>query len=127
VGYQILDDLEDLWAGSGGDERALGQDFLRGRPTILRIFAAEAGAGEELERLARESAERARPELVKEVRAVYERTGAIEKGRRLVAKCRRRAVETAGEMDNGAIGQLMLFLVDMVLKNEEIAGSAVKS
>ena len=119
VGYQILDDLDDLGTGAGEDERALGQDFLRERPTILRVFAAEAGAGDELARLAGESAERSRPELVKEVRAVYERTGAIEKGRRLVAKCRRRAVETAGEMDNAAIGQLMLFLVDMVLENGE--------
>lgn len=119
VGYQILDDLDDLWAGAGEDERSLGQDFLRGRPTILRVFAAEAGAGADLERLAQESAERTRPELVKEVRAVYERTGAIEKGRRLVAKCRNRAVETAGEMDNGSIGQLMLFLVDMVLENDK--------
>jgi geranylgeranyl pyrophosphate synthase len=122
VGYQILDDLDDLWAGAGGDERSLGQDFLRGRPTILRVFAAEAGAGEELERLARKAAERPRGELVKEVSAVYERAGATEKGRRLVAKCRSRATETAHEMDNRAIGQLMLFLVDMVLKNDDVDG-----
>jgi geranylgeranyl pyrophosphate synthase len=123
VGYQILDDLDDLWAGEGSDIRALGQDFLRGRPTILRVFAAEAGAADELDRLARQSAERPRLELVKQVSAVYDRTGAMDRGRRLVAKCRHRATETAGQMDNGASGRLMLFLVDMVLNNGEVEGN----
>jgi geranylgeranyl pyrophosphate synthase len=118
VGYQILDDLDDL-RPEAAQEQPLGQDFLRRRPTVLRAMAAQAGADEPLDRIWRDSAELPAAELVRQVREVYEQSGSIEKALRLVGKCRRRALEIAGEVERPALRDLMLFLLSVVLGEED--------
>jgi geranylgeranyl pyrophosphate synthase len=114
VAYQVLDDLADLDDRGDGRE-GLGQDVLGRRPTILRAFAEEAGAGPELSRLVAQAAKLGRAETVARVRALYESCGAIEKARRLVDKCRARAAETADQARPAALRDLMNCLLAMVL------------
>jgi geranylgeranyl pyrophosphate synthase len=118
VGYQILDDLDDLRLELV-KEQPLGQDFLRRRPTVLRALAAEAGADGRLEHLLEHAAEFQTADLVEQVRQVYQQSGVLRQARRLVGDCRRRALDMVAAVEAPALGELMLFLLEAILGVEE--------
>lgn len=113
VAYQVLDDLSDLRRSGRGDQ-PIGQDVLSDRPTVLRAFAVEAGAGDDLARIlaARDGA--GEQATIDAVRELYERLGVLEKARRLVEKCRARALQAADEIHPSALRDLALLLLDKV-------------
>lgn len=113
VGYQVLDDLED-WRESGEGRRG-GDDFLGGRPTILLTFAVATGEGGRLRELLREKATLRVAEVVTEVREIFARCGAFDKARRLVDKCRQRAVEAMNEAASAELRRLMSHVLDLVM------------
>ena len=119
VGYQILDDLDDLRL-EAAQEQPLGQDFLRHRPTILRAMASEAGADGQLDLLLRDALNVSTSELIGQLRQVYEQSGAIDQAQRLVGQCQRRALKTAGEVESAVLRDLMIFLLGAVLGPDKI-------
>ena len=116
IAYQVLNDLKD-WTTDAGDKRLAGQDLLSMRPTVLTAFAFEAGdetSNDALTTLLRSDA----PEAVKvsRVRHIYEERGVFDKAETLVAKYRKRAVAAATGMTPPALGELLHFIVDVVLR-----------
>ncbi|NIA22133.1 MAG: DUF116 domain-containing protein [Anaerolineaceae bacterium] len=117
VAYQILDDMDDFSTGDH-NHRLLGQDIIGRRPTLLRAFASTDGVTDQLERLFSGDLDLAREETVGRVREIYHRCGAFDKARRLVAKCRDRALEVAAATESAALGRLMQFLTRVVLREQ---------
>lgn len=113
--YQVLDDLED-WEADDGDRIVLGQDVLAGRPTMLRALAVEAGAWD---RLAAAEELPDPPAVVAAVRALYHETGAFERARELVDRLRERCLVLAEEATPEALGELLRFLVRIILREHK--------
>lgn len=110
-GYQILNDLED-WDDDGRNKREPGEDVETGRPTILRAFVLEAGAGEALRAADTASGATDRRERI---RKIYEEAGAFERARELVERIRERALAVAGEFPQPSLRELSAFLVRLIL------------
>lgn len=120
-GFQVLNDLDD-WDGHASSRRPPGRDILIGRPTILKAFAEDAGAAEQLEALIEQARAlddaTAATELV---RRLYDETGAFEKARALHSRLRDGALELAGQMPSPALRELARFLVRSILKRPTVA------
>lgn len=117
VAFQILNDLDD-WSDHQPNKRTPGGDTLGRRPTVLWALALEnldASGRRELELLTSQAAERP-SEVVDAVRALYERAGAFDQARTLVAKHRDRAREIADSLSPIPLTQLLHYLVDTVLE-----------
>lgn len=103
--YQLLNDLDD-WQGDRHNKVRSGSGATARRPTLLRAFAAEAGAAGELT-AAGDDPER--------IRRIYETYGVFDKAERLVDKLRRRATQRAESQQRPALRELLLFIVRIVL------------
>jgi len=113
-GYQVLNDLED-WEEDNGGKLSCGRDFAAGRPTILRAFAAQAGAAAALAELRAQCAVDA-PATVSRVRDLYREVGAFEKAEVLYERLRERALDTARAVPDEALGELLRFLARNILR-----------
>lgn len=110
-GYQIINDLDD-WRADGRNKVESGQDVGLLRPTILRAFALEAGAGSSLIQAANAATHQERNALTREI---YEKSGVFEKAESLVGKLRERALKVSMELDDPPTRELFGFLVRVVL------------
>ena len=112
-GYQVLNDLDD-WREDERNKVVLGQDVLAGRPTVLLALAIESG-GEA--RLARIAASRIEPgaEPAAATKALYQELGVFDRAERLLGKLRTRAEETAADIPEPPLRNLLRFLVRIVL------------
>ena len=120
-GFQVLNDLDD-WDGHPSSRRPPGHDVITGRPTILRAFADDAGAAEQLEALTEQARALDDPtDAIALVRDLYDESGAFEKARALHSRLRDGALELAEQMPSAALRELARFLVRSILKRPTVA------
>ncbi len=115
VAYQVLNDLQD-WEADGENKLLAGQDALAGRRTLLLAFALEGSAGAAKRRLM-ELAQSPKhdQETVQEIRGLFEASAAFDRARRLVQKYRARAREISAAAAPRIMGDLLRFIVDVLL------------
>jgi geranylgeranyl pyrophosphate synthase len=119
VGFQILNDLKD-WNGDLNNKLVPGQDALALRPTLLLALALQSASPEQRQQLREfyESVEDG-PLRLARLRQMYQSLGVFEKAQALVDKSRDRAESLADDVQSDALRQLLYFLVDTVLAEEE--------
>ncbi len=114
-GYQIRNDLSD-WDADGGNKVSLGQDVLASRPTVLRAFALEAGAGNTLAALLDASPNGDEESgVVDQARRLYTDTGAFEKAELLYVRLRERSLALADTVSDPPLQDLLRLLARIVL------------
>lgn len=119
VGFQILNDLHD-WNGDENNKLVAGQDALSMRPTLLLALAfdqANTSQREELDSIL--SSKEPAAIRLRRLRNVYQECGVFQKAEALVEKSRARAEALADEVSPEPLRQLLYFLVDNVLAEEE--------
>jgi geranylgeranyl pyrophosphate synthase len=117
VAYQILNDLED-WNDHQPNKQAHGTDVLGGRPTVLWALAVEGlvpDACSELESLAAAASSDASSTLHR-VRKLYQQADVFEKAAQLVTKHRERARQSADQLPDVKLRELLHYFVDTILK-----------
>ncbi len=119
VGFQILNDLHD-WNGDDHNKMVAGQDALSMRPTLLLALAFEAADATQRDELNTilTGTEPAAIRL-RRLRRVYDACGVFPKAEALVEKSRARAEALADAVEPESLRQLLYFLVDTVLAEEE--------
>ncbi len=119
VGFQILNDLKD-WRGDDDNKLIAGQDALALRPTVLLALAIDGADEHQRERLeAILTSEGDEDGRIEELRAIFESCDVFEKAEALVVKSRARAEALADDVESEEVRQLLYFLVDTVLAEEE--------
>src|SRR5712691_6136930 len=120
VGFQILNDLKD-WRGDKDNKLVAGQDALALRPTVMMALAWQAANTEQRRLMEQTYFDREEEESIRfnRLRRLYEELGVFEKAERLVEKSRDRAELLADDLESDEIRQLLYFLVDTVLSDEE--------
>ncbi len=121
VGFQILNDLHD-WNGDDHNKMVAGQDALSMRPTLLLALAFEAADAlqrDELNTILTGTGTEPAAIRLRRLRRVYDACGVFPKAEALVEKSRARAEALADEVQPESLRQLLYFLVDTVLAEEE--------
>ncbi len=120
IGFQILNDLKD-WRGDSDNKLVAGQDALALRPTVMMALAWQAANAEQRELMERCFFDREEEDSLRfnRVRRLFEELGVFEKAERLIEKSRDRAELLADDLESDEIRQLLYFLVDTVLSDEE--------
>ncbi len=120
IGFQILNDLKD-WRGDSDNKLVAGQDALALRPTVMMALAWQAANTEQRQLMERCFFDREEEDSIrfKRVRRLFEELGVFEKAERLIEKSRDRAELLADDLESDEIRQLLYFLVDTVLSDEE--------
>lgn len=116
VAYQVLNDLEDF-SDDHPDKALIGSDLTSRRPTLLLAFARQAcdRAGKrKLSELLHSKADE--PTKIEQLRQFYTECGVFEKSRALVEKYRQRAHAVGAGVALPALGELMHFITEIVLK-----------
>jgi geranylgeranyl diphosphate synthase, type II len=124
VAFQILNDLGD-WSADNHNKLVAAGDILGGRPTVLWALALE-GLDDlrraELQKLV--AAERVDATIVARVRELYQQADVFAKAGKLVDKYRQRAEAVADEIAPDELRQLLYYLIDTVLADEEQQGES---
>ena len=120
IGFQILNDLKD-WRGDNDNKLVAGQDALALRPTVMMALAWQAANAEQRQLMERCFFDREEQDSIRfnRVRRLFEELGVFEKAERLIEKSRDRAELLADDLESDEIRQLLYFLVDTVLSDEE--------
>ncbi|MFM9961282.1 MAG: polyprenyl synthetase family protein [Planctomycetaceae bacterium] len=120
IGFQILNDLKD-WRGDSDNKLVAGQDALALRPTIMMALAWQAATAEQRQLMERCYFDREEEDAIRlaRLRRLYEELGIFEKAERLVEKSRDRAELLADDVESDDIRQLLYFLVDTILSDEQ--------
>jgi geranylgeranyl pyrophosphate synthase len=116
VAYQILNDLDD-WSDDPPNKQTPGTDVLGGRPTVLLALALEnlpADARGELETLLATPSDPSA--TLDSVRRLYHEAAVFEKAAQLVTKHRARARQTADQIPDLNLRDLLHYFVDTTLK-----------
>ncbi|MCX7699240.1 MAG: polyprenyl synthetase family protein, partial [Gemmataceae bacterium] len=124
VAFQILNDLKD-WQGDDNNKLVAGQDILSARPTLLLALALDAASPterEELLRVTKEHHHGPREDALNRVRGIFHRRGVFEKAHQMIEKFRARAEALADETEPTELRELLYYLVDTVLTQDEPAG-----
>src|SRR5262245_56129871 len=122
IAFQIINDLND-WQGDDHNKLVAAADVIRGRPTVLWALAMAGLRGEKRARLETLVSSGPLPErALSEVRDLFEEAGAFEQAGQLVGEHQGRAEATADEIRPEALRQLLLYLIDVVLKRRQPAG-----
>jgi len=119
VGFQILNDLHD-WQGDDYNKMVAGQDALSMRPTLLLALAFESAnpaQRDDLNEILR-GTDTAGLRLGR-LRRIYDACGVFAKAEALVEKSRARAEALADTVEPEPLRQLLYFLVDTVLADED--------
>ncbi len=117
-GYQVMNDLDDWQPYAAGRVRA-GGDAIANRPTILHAFALDAGG--EAARNAINSIKLTGADVDEEVnrlRQLYTELAVFDQAQRLVERLRGRAESLIDSFNPRPLGDLMRFLVTLILPNE---------
>ena len=119
AGFQIRNDLAD-WRGDADNKLAAGGDAAALRPTVLLALALKRASPEEKEAVAAWLASRDAPALnVGRLRRLFERHGVFATAETLVERCRERAVAAAESIEPAPLRDLLLFLSDTLLADDE--------
>jgi len=118
VAFQIINDLKD-WSTDLQNKRAIGQDALAMRPTILLALALESASTAQREELLQLiSGDSKSDAAVRRVARIYDSCQVFEKARKLVEKYRQRAEAIADEVEPEKLRELLYYLVDTALADE---------
>ena len=120
IGFQILNDLKD-WRGDNDNKMVAGQDALALRPTLMMALAWQAATTEQRQLMQSCYFDREEQDAIRlaRLRRLYEELGVFEKAERLIEKSRDRAELLADEVESDDIRQLLYFLVDTVMADEQ--------
>lgn len=120
IGFQILNDLKD-WRGDSDNKLVAGQDALALRPTIMMALAWQAANAEQRQLMERCYFDREEEDAIRlaRLRRLYEELGVFEKAERLIEKSRDRAELLADDVESENIRQLLYFLVDTIMADEQ--------
>ena len=120
IGFQIINDLKD-WRGDNDNKLVAGQDALALRPTIMMALAWQAANAEQRQLMERCYFDREEEDAIRlaRLRRLYEELGVFEKAERLIEKSRDRAELLADDVESEDIRQLLYFLVDTVMADEQ--------
>ena len=120
IGFQILNDLKD-WRGDNDNKMVAGQDALALRPTLIMALAWQAANAEQRQLMQSCYFDREEQDAIRlaRLRRLYEELGVFEKAERLIEKSRDRAELLADEVESDDIRQLLYFLVDTVMADEQ--------
>ena len=120
IGFQILNDLKD-WRGDNDNKMVAGQDALALRPTLMMALAWQAANAEQRQLMERCYFDREEQDAIRlaRLRRLYEELGVFEKAERLIEKSRDRAELLADDVESDEIRQLLYFLVDTVMADEQ--------
>ncbi len=120
IGFQILNDLKD-WRGDNDNKLVAGQDALALRPTIIMALAWQSANAEQRQLMERCYFDREEEDAIRlaRLRRLYEELGVFEKAERLIEKSRDRAELLADDVDSDDLRQLLYFLVDTVMADEQ--------
>ncbi|MFM9962002.1 MAG: polyprenyl synthetase family protein [Planctomycetaceae bacterium] len=120
IGFQILNDLKD-WRGDNDNKMVAGQDALALRPTLMMALAWQAANAEQRQLMERCYFDREEQDAIRlaRLRRLYEELGVFEKAERLIEKSRDRAELLADEVESDDVRQLLYFLVDTVMADEQ--------
>ncbi len=121
-GFQALNDLDD-WRDNAQNKVERGLDALADRPTIMRAFAIEAHAGEELASLLAMRDEAPAGEVVERIRRLYTELGVFTRTEKLVEKLRARALNQAESLPDDGLRELFAVLVRIVLPTSTAQGT----
>ena len=119
VGFQIRNDLAD-WRGDADNKLAAAGDAAALRPTVLLALALQKAT--EQERFAVGewlNSTDAAALNVGRLRRLFERHGVFDTAEALVEKCRERAAAVAEEVSPEPLRDLLLFLSDTLLADDE--------
>jgi geranylgeranyl pyrophosphate synthase len=120
IGFQIINDLKD-WRGDDDNKMVAGQDALALRPTIMMALAWQDASVEQRQLMERCYFDREEEDAIRlaRLRRLYEELGVFEKAERLIEKSRDRAELLADDVESEDIRQLLYFLVDTVMADEQ--------
>ncbi len=120
IGFQILNDLKD-WRGDNDNKMVAGQDALALRPTLIMALAWQAANAEQRQLMQSCYFDREEEDAIRlaRLRRLYEDLGVFEKAERLIEKSRDRAELLADDVESDDIRQLLYFLVDTVMADEQ--------
>ena len=120
IGFQILNDLKD-WRGDNDNKMVAGQDALALRPTLIMALAWQAAGVEQRQLMQSCYFDREEQDAIRlaRLRRLYEELGVFEKAERLIEKSRDRAELLADDVESDDIRQLLYFLVDTVMADEQ--------
>jgi geranylgeranyl pyrophosphate synthase len=120
IGFQIINDLKD-WRGDNDNKMVAGQDALALRPTIMMALAWQAANAEQRQLMERCYFDREEEDAIRlaRLRRLYDELGVFEKAERLIEKSRDRAELLADDVESDDIRQLLYFLVDTVMADEQ--------
>ena len=109
VGFQILNDLSD-WQ----------DDSQAARPTLLTAMALEATpSAEHADLIAHIRRSGQSADELASLRARFDELGVFHEANDILRKLRQRSVELAGQFTPPALGELLLFLVELILDKDE--------
>ncbi len=120
IGFQILNDLKD-WRGDNDNKMVAGQDALALRPTLIMALAWQAANAEQRQLMQSCYFDREEQDAIRlaRLRRLYEELGVFDKAERLIEKSRDRAELLADDVESDDLRQLLYFLVDTVLADEQ--------
>ncbi len=119
IGFQILNDLKD-WRGDVDNKLVAGQDALALRPTVLLALALQAASENEQAEIRQLLTSDEPPALrMGRLRRIFERYDVFSKAESLVEKSRARAEALADAVEPVEFRQLLYFLTDTVLADED--------
>ncbi|NNJ26668.1 hypothetical protein LzC2_27580 [Planctomycetes bacterium LzC2] len=119
AGFQIRNDLAD-WRGDADNKLAAGGDAAALRPTVLLALALKRATREEREAVAAWLASNDAPALnVGRLRRLFERHDVFSTAETLIDRCRERAVAVAESIEPAPLRDLLLFLSDTLLADDE--------
>ena len=119
AGFQIRNDLAD-WRGDADNKLAAGGDAAALRPTVLLALALKRASEEEKAAVGAWLASTDAPALnVGRLRRLFERHGVFATADTLVERCRERAVAAAESVEPAPLRDLLLFLSDTLLADDE--------
>lgn len=120
IGFQIINDLKD-WRGDNDNKMVAGQDALALRPTIMMALAWQDANAEQRQLMERCYFDREEEDAIRlaRLRRLYEELGVFEKAERLIEKSRDRAELLADDVESEDIRQLLYFLVDTIMADEQ--------
>ncbi len=120
VAYQLINDLDD-WQLDHANKRTSGSDLLSGRPTVLWALALENMAESERAELERLVGAPQGDGRVMRAAQLYASAGVFQQARELIAEHHNRACQTAQQVAQEPLRNLMLFLADAILDRRPLA------
>ncbi|MFH5804308.1 DUF116 domain-containing protein [Alienimonas sp. DA493] len=119
AGFQIRNDLAD-WRGDEDNKLSAGGDAAALRPTVLLALALKRASREEREAVAAWLSSHDAPALnVGRLRRLFERHDVFQTAETLIDRCRERAVAVAETVEPAPLRDLLLFLSDTLLADDE--------